>query len=95
MVGERAILTSVRLGIVCAAIALLLGSPLAWFVSRMITAKRSVWLSLLNVAANFGGIGLAFAYMAALGTFGMVTLALARHRHSVDRRRKLVPSRAS
>ena len=74
--GRNAILTSVRLGIVSAAIALVLGSPLSWFVSRMITAKRSVWLSLLNVAANFGGIGLAFSYMAALGTFGMVTLAL-------------------
>jgi putative spermidine/putrescine transport system permease protein len=74
--GRSAILTSVRLGIASATIALLLGSPLAWFVSRMVTAKRSVWLSLLNVAANFGGIGLAFAYMAALGTFGMVTLAL-------------------
>jgi putative spermidine/putrescine transport system permease protein len=74
--GRSAILTSVRLGIVSAAIALILGSPLSWFISRMVTAKRSVWLSLLNVAANFGGIGLAFAYMAALGTFGMVTLAL-------------------
>ena len=42
----------------------------------MVTASRSIWLALLNVAANFGGIGLAFGYMAALGTFGMVTLAL-------------------
>ena len=74
--GRRAILTSVQLGVVCAAIALLVGSPLAWFISRMITARRSVWLALLNVAANFGGIGLAFAYMAALGTYGMITLAL-------------------
>ncbi len=74
--GRRAILTSVQLGVVSAAIALLIGSPLAWFISRMITAKRSVWLALLNVAANFGGIGLAFGYMAALGTYGMVTLAV-------------------
>jgi putative spermidine/putrescine transport system permease protein len=74
--GRQAIWTSVRLGVVCAAVALLIGSPLAWFISRMITARRSVWLALLNVAANFGGIGLAFGYMAALGTFGMVTLAL-------------------
>lgn len=74
--GRQAIWTSVRLGVVCAAIALLLGSPLAWFISRMVTARRSVWLALMNVAANFGGIGLAFGYMAALGTYGMVTLAL-------------------
>ncbi|MFN8590960.1 MAG: hypothetical protein U0031_05800 [Thermomicrobiales bacterium] len=74
--GRQAILTSVRLGVVCAAVALLFGSPLAWFISRMVTARRSVWLALLNVAANFGGIGLAFGYMAALGTYGMVTLAV-------------------
>jgi putative spermidine/putrescine transport system permease protein len=42
----------------------------------MVIARRSVWLAMLNVAANFGGIGLAFAYMAALGTYGMVTLAV-------------------
>lgn len=74
--GRQAIWTSVRLGIVCAAIALVIGSPLAWFISRMVTARRSVWLALLNVAANFGGIGLAFGYMAALGAYGMVTLAV-------------------
>jgi putative spermidine/putrescine transport system permease protein len=74
--GQRSIVTSIKLGLVCAAISLLIGGPLAWFISRMVTAKRSAWLSLLNVAANFGGIGLAFGYMAALGTYGMVTLAL-------------------
>jgi putative spermidine/putrescine transport system permease protein len=74
--GRQAIFTSVRLGLVCAAIALLVGSPLAWFISRMVTARRSVWLAMLNVAANFGGIGLAFGYIAALGTYGLVTLAL-------------------
>jgi putative spermidine/putrescine transport system permease protein len=42
----------------------------------MVTLRRSLWLALLNVAANFGGIGLAFGYIAALGTFGMVTLAM-------------------
>jgi len=73
--GRLAIWTSVRLGLASALVALLVGSPLAWFISRMITARRSVWLALLNVAANFGGIGLAFGYMAALGTYGMVTLA--------------------
>ena len=74
--GRQAIWTSVRLGLVCATLALLIGSPLGWFISRMVTARRSAWLALLNVAANFGGIGLAFGYMAALGTYGMVTLAL-------------------
>lgn len=74
--SRKAILTSVRLGLVCATIALVIGTPLAWAISRMVTSKRSTWLALLNVGANFGGIGLAFGYMAALGTYGMVTLAV-------------------
>jgi putative spermidine/putrescine transport system permease protein len=74
--GQRAMLTSIGLGLACASISLLIGSPLAWLISRMVTARRSVWLALLNVAANFGGVGLAFGYVAALGTFGFVTLAL-------------------
>lgn len=73
---RRAIATSLRLGVVSATIAAAVGAPLAWLISRMATAGRSTWLALLNVAANFGGIGLAFGYVAALGTFGMVTLAL-------------------
>ena len=43
----------------------------------MFPARRATWLALLNVAANFGGIGLAFAFTATLGTVGMLTLALA------------------
>ena len=74
--GKRALITSLQLGAVCATISLVVGGPLAWLVSRMVRAQRSVWLSLLNVAANFGGIGLAFAYIAVLGTYGMLTLGL-------------------
>jgi putative spermidine/putrescine transport system permease protein len=74
---QRAITTSVELGVVCATISLLVGAPLAWIISRMLPARRATWLALLNVAANFGGIGLAFAFTATLGTVGMLTLALA------------------
>ena len=74
--GRVAILTSVQLALICATLSLLVGAPLAWLVSRMVTARRSAWLALLNVAANFGGVGLAFAYVAALGTYGMMTLAV-------------------
>ncbi len=42
----------------------------------MIAGPRAAWLGLLNVAAHFGGIGLAFAYIATLGSFGMATLLL-------------------
>lgn len=73
---QRAIVTSLGLGLVCATISLLVGAPLAWFLSRMVARWRASWLSLLNVSANFGGIGLAFGFTAALGTYGMVTLFL-------------------
>ena len=73
---QRAIVTSLELGAVCATISLLVGAPLAWRLSRSSHGFRSSWLSLLNVGANFGGIGLAFGFTAALGTYGMVTLLL-------------------
>lgn len=72
---RRAILTSLSLGAVSATSSLLIGAPVAWFVSRMIPVRRSIWLSLLNMATNFSGIGLAFGFVAILGSYGMVTLA--------------------
>jgi putative spermidine/putrescine transport system permease protein len=74
--SQRGIVTSLELGFTCAVISTLVGTPLAWLISRMLAGRRAAWLGLLNVAANFGGIGLAFAYIASLGTFGMVTLLL-------------------
>ncbi len=75
--GDRvAIVTSLSLGVACATLSLLIGAPLAWFLSRSQLVTRTAWLSLLNVGANFGGIGLAFGFMASLGTYGMVTLVL-------------------
>jgi len=74
--NQQAILTSVVLGVACATIATIVGAPMAWLISRMFAKSRAGWLALLNVAANFGGIGLAFAYIAVLGTQGMITLGL-------------------
>ena len=74
--GQRAILTSLGVSAVCATLSLLVGAPLAWLISRMATFPRATWLAVLNLAANFGGIGLAFAFIATMGTYGMVTLAL-------------------
>lgn len=75
--GDRqAIVTSLSLGVACATLSLLIGAPLAWFVARSAAAARASWLSLLNVGANFGGIGLAFGFTASLGTYGMVTLLM-------------------
>lgn len=72
----RAIRTSLKLGAICGTIALVIGAPSAWLISKMVTARRSTWLALLNVAANFGGVGLAFGFIAVLGTYGMFTLLL-------------------
>lgn len=72
--SREAIRTSLKLAVICATLSLLIGGPLAWFISRMLIMKRSFWLSMLNVSANFGGIGLGFAYIATLGSFGMITL---------------------
>jgi putative spermidine/putrescine transport system permease protein len=73
---QRAIITSLGLGVVCATVSILVGAPLAWFLARATTRMRASWLSLLNVGANFSGIGLAFGFTASLGTYGMVTLLL-------------------
>ncbi|WP_058601931.1 hypothetical protein [Aureimonas ureilytica] len=72
--ARAAILNSLLLGFSVATIALLIGAPLAWVLSRMARGSRSLYLGLLNVAANFSGIGIGFAFVAALGTYGMVTL---------------------
>jgi putative spermidine/putrescine transport system permease protein len=75
-ITHRAILTSLELAALSATIATLVGAPAAWRISRLPIGMRSAWLALLNVAANFGGIGLAFGYLATIGRVGMVTLVL-------------------
>lgn len=74
--SQRAIGNSLLLGVTVATITLIIGGPLSWQVSRMLRLGRAFSLGLLNVAANFSGIGLGFAFVAALGTYGMVTLAM-------------------
>lgn len=70
------ILNSLTLACVVATIALLAGAPLAWMLARMGRNWRALNLGLLTVANNFSGIGLAFGYIAALGSYGMITLGL-------------------
>ena len=72
-INQRAIVTSLQLGLACAVISALVGTPLAWLISRMIGSRRASSLGMLNVSAHFGGIGLAFAFVATLGTFGIIT----------------------
>jgi putative spermidine/putrescine transport system permease protein len=73
---RKALLTSIALGATCAVTSTLIGTPLAWLVSRLAARPRAAWLGIFNVAAHFGGIGLAFAYVITFGAFGMVTLLL-------------------
>ncbi|MEA2622221.1 MAG: putative spermidine/putrescine transport system permease protein [Chloroflexota bacterium] len=73
-VNQRAIVTSLAVGFVCAFISTAVGTPVAWLITRMLPGRRGLWLGLFNVAAHFGGIGLAFGYVATLGTLGMLTL---------------------
>lgn len=74
--AQHAIENSLMLAATVATIALVIGTPLSWLVSRMTRLNRSINLGILNVATNFSGIGLGFAYVAALGVYGMVTLGL-------------------
>jgi putative spermidine/putrescine transport system permease protein len=73
---QQAIVNTLVLASWAATISTLAGAPLAWLISRMLPIGRAAWLSLLNVAANIGGIALGFGFLAAFGTFGMVTLVL-------------------
>jgi putative spermidine/putrescine transport system permease protein len=58
-------------------------------ISRMLRGSRAFWLGLLNVAANFGGIGLAFSYTATVGTVGMLTLIIQGSGSATRRRVKV------
>ncbi len=73
---QQAIVNTLVLAGWSATISTIVGAPLAWLISRMLPVGRAAWLSLLNVAANIGGIALGFGFLAAFGTFGMVTLVL-------------------
>lgn len=75
-INQRAIFTSLMLGVTSATIALTVGSPIAWFISRMAPVQRSIWLAALNIATNLGGVSLAFGFIAILGTYGMLTVFL-------------------
>src|SRR5262245_3994752 len=69
---------SIQLSLTTAIIGAVLGGLLAWAVA---TGGRSGWLRQLVVAASgvlaqFGGVMLAFAFLAAFGANGLLTIAL-------------------
>ncbi|MCQ8830048.1 ABC transporter permease [Streptomyces malaysiensis] len=77
-----ALLGSVKLSAVSAAIAAVLGLSLAQaVVTSRFRALREAVLTASGVLANFGGVPLAFAFVATLGNSGVLTrhLGLAKH----------------
>ncbi|MFG2881018.1 ABC transporter permease [Streptomyces sp. NPDC048297] len=72
-----ALLGSVRLSAISAALGALLGLPLAQaVVSSRSRALREAVLTASGVLANFGGVPLAFAFVATLGNAGVLTVHL-------------------
>ncbi|MFJ9155625.1 ABC transporter permease [Streptomyces griseoviridis] len=68
---------SVKLSAVCAFLGALLGLPLAQaVVSSRSRALREAVLTASGVLANFGGVPLAFAFVATLGNAGVLTRRL-------------------
>ena len=75
----QAFLRSIQLSVATALVGALLGALLAWAVS---SGGPGGWLRQLVVAASgvlaqFGGVMLAFGFLAAFGFNGLVTMALA------------------
>ncbi|MFF7975144.1 ABC transporter permease [Streptomyces sp. NPDC007905] len=80
-----ALLGSVKLSAISAALGALLGLPLAQaVVSSRSRALREAVLTASGVLANFGGVPLAFAFVATLGNAGVLTLHLGLKDHGWD-----------
>ncbi len=69
--------SSIKISLISAVWGGLLGFGLAWAITigGLPTSIRSAVLSFCGVAANFGGIPLAFAFIATLGRTGILTKA--------------------
>lgn len=69
---------SIRLSVITSVVAAIIGVPLAYAATQLKKPKflRDAITSWCGVAANFGGIPLAFAFIAALGVQGLLTRLL-------------------
>lgn len=74
--NRSAVVTTLVLAASSATLTTFIGGPLAWLIRGMLPVSRASWLALLNVSANFGGIGLAFSFFATIGVQGMLTRAI-------------------
>jgi putative spermidine/putrescine transport system permease protein len=71
---RRSITTSLTLSTVVATLSVLIGTPLAWALSRLGLGGRSLAAAALNVAANIPATSLVFGFTAAFGGAGLITL---------------------
>ncbi|MUL81136.1 MULTISPECIES: ABC transporter permease subunit [unclassified Mycolicibacterium] len=68
------LVTSVKLSAICAVVGTVIGLPVAQaVVTSRFTALREAVLAGAGVLANFGGVPLAFAFVATLGNAGVLT----------------------
>jgi putative spermidine/putrescine transport system permease protein len=75
---RRAYLGSLKLSLICAVLGAILGLALAVAILRARRGRllRRLVLTASGVLANFGGIPLAFAFIATIGTQGVITALL-------------------
>jgi putative spermidine/putrescine transport system permease protein len=79
-VYRTAIINSIELSLLSAGIAVAVGLPLAWaVVSSSGAALPRLVSTAAAVFANFGGVPLAFLFIATVGNAGVLTTALQRH----------------
>jgi putative spermidine/putrescine transport system permease protein len=75
--------TSIKISLTTAVVGGLLGLAIAYAAIREGTPRwiRGILTTFSGVAANFGGIPLAFAFIASVGNVGIVTKFLVQHLH--------------
>ncbi len=78
---REAFVRSIELSAITAVVGAVLGAALAWAVvsGRPDSALRRFVTSVASVLAQFGGVPLAFAYLATIGFEGLVTVFLRDH----------------
>jgi len=80
--------TSIEVSLVTAVIGGVAGLFIAYAAIREGTPRwiRAALTTFSGVAANFGGIPLAFAFIATLGPLGIITVFFRKHRHGKQNR---------
>lgn len=73
-VDRAAILNSIQFALWQTLLCVVLGTPIALALLRLSNKSRGWVMSTINVASNFGGPGLAFAFLLLIGANGMLTI---------------------